>query len=134
MRHGAHKYKLGVKPQHRKALVQNLAIELITHQKIRTTDTKARAIKPFVEKLVTLAKVDTVANRRLAFTKLNNKEAVKGSVFGKNNSLSNTAIWTQSIKSKYSNIVPIDNNPTASFCSLVRLFCSNTSTHTVNIV
>ncbi len=77
MRHGAHKYKLGVKPQHRKALVQNLAIELITREKIRTTDTKARAIKPFVEKLVTLAKVDTVANRRLAFTKLNNKEAVK---------------------------------------------------------
>jgi len=77
MRHSCHKYKLGVKPQHRKALVQNLAIELITHGKIRTTDTKARAIKPFVEKLVTLAKVDTVANRRLAFTKLNNKEAVK---------------------------------------------------------
>ena len=77
MRHGCHKYKLGVKPQHRKALVQNLAIELITHEKIKTTDTKARAIKPFVEKLVTPAKIDTVANRRLAFTKLNNKEAVK---------------------------------------------------------
>jgi large subunit ribosomal protein L17 len=54
MRHGCHKYKLGVKPQHRKALV-----------------------KPTVEKLVTLAKVDTIANRRIAFTKLNNKEAVK---------------------------------------------------------
>lgn len=76
MRHGNHKYKLGVKPQHRKALVQGLAIELITHGKIRTTETKAKAIKPFVEKLVTLAKNDTVANRRLAFTKLNNKEAV----------------------------------------------------------
>jgi large subunit ribosomal protein L17 len=77
MRHGCHKYKLGVKPQHRKALVQNLSIELITHGKIRTTETKAKAIKPMVEKLVTLAKVDTVANRRRAFTKLNNKEAVK---------------------------------------------------------
>lgn len=77
MRHGNHRYKLGVKPQHRKALVQNLSIELITHGKIRTTETKARAIKPFVEKLVTLAKNDTIANRRLAFTKLNNKEAVK---------------------------------------------------------
>jgi large subunit ribosomal protein L17 len=76
MRHGNHKYKLGVKPQHRKALVQGLAIELITHGKIRTTETKAKAIKPFVEKLVTLAKNDTIANRRLAFTKLNNKEAV----------------------------------------------------------
>lgn len=76
MRHGNHKYKLGVKPQHRKALVQNLAIELITHGKIKTTETKARAIKPFVEKLVTIAKNDTLANRRLAFTKLNNREAV----------------------------------------------------------
>ncbi len=76
MRHGNHKYKLGVKPQHRKALVQGLAMELIIHGKIRTTETKAKAIKPFVEKLVTLAKNDTVANRRLAFTKLNNKEAV----------------------------------------------------------
>lgn len=77
MRHGNHKYKLGVNPQHRKALVQNLCIELITHGKIKTTETKARAIKPVVEKLVTLAKNDTIANRRLAFTKLNNKEAVK---------------------------------------------------------
>ena len=76
MRHGCHKYKLGVKPQHRKALVQNLCISLITHGKIRTTDTKARAIKPFIEKLVTIARNDTLANRRLAFTKLNNKDAV----------------------------------------------------------
>ncbi len=51
-------------------------MELIIHGKIRTTETKAKAIKPFVEKLVTLAKVDSIANRRLAFTKLNNKEAV----------------------------------------------------------
>jgi large subunit ribosomal protein L17 len=77
MRHGCHKYKLGVKPQHRKALVQNLSISLINHGKIKTTETKAKAIKPFVEKLVTLAKNDTIANRRIAFTKLNNKEAVK---------------------------------------------------------
>jgi large subunit ribosomal protein L17 len=76
MRHGNHKYKLGVDPKHRKALVQNLSIELITHGKIKTTLTKAKAIKPYVEKLVTLAKNDTIANRRLAFTKLNNKEAV----------------------------------------------------------
>jgi large subunit ribosomal protein L17 len=76
MRHGNHKYKLGVKPQHRKALVQGLAMDLIKHGKIRTTETKAKALRPFVEKLVTIARNDTVANRRLAFTKLNNKEAV----------------------------------------------------------
>jgi len=56
--------------------MRNLSIELITHGKIKTTETKAKAIKPFIEKLVTLAKNDTVANRRLAFTKLNNKDAV----------------------------------------------------------
>lgn len=77
MRHGNHKYKLGVKPQHRKTLVKGLASEVFVHGKIRTTETKAKAIKPFVEKLVTLAKNDTLANRRLAFTKLGNKEAVK---------------------------------------------------------
>ncbi|HLW57680.1 MAG TPA: 50S ribosomal protein L17, partial [Bacteriovoracaceae bacterium] len=52
------------------------SIELITHGKIKTTETKAKALKPYIEKLVTLAKNDTIANRRLAFTKLNNKEAV----------------------------------------------------------
>ena len=55
-----------------------------------------------------------------------NKDAVKGSVFGKNNSLSNTAMWTYNMRSKYSRNVPMDNKPTASFCSLVRLFCSDT--------
>jgi large subunit ribosomal protein L17 len=77
MRHSCHKYKLGVKPQHRKTLVQGLCIDLIAHGKIKTTETKAKAIKPVIEKLITLAKVDTVANRRRAFTKLNNKIAVK---------------------------------------------------------
>jgi len=76
MRHGNHKYKLGLGQKHRKLLVQGLASDMITHGKVRTTEIKAKAIKGFVEKLVTLAKNDTVANRRLAFTKLNNKAAV----------------------------------------------------------
>lgn len=76
MRHGNHRYKMGVKPQHRKALVQGLCCDLIKHGKIRTVETKAKAIRPFIEKLVTIAKNDTLANRRLAFTKLNNREAV----------------------------------------------------------
>jgi large subunit ribosomal protein L17 len=67
---------MGVKPQHRKALVQGLASDLIKHGKIRTVETKAKALRPFIEKLVTIAKNDTLANRRLAFTKLNNREAV----------------------------------------------------------
>jgi large subunit ribosomal protein L17 len=76
MRHGNYKYKLGVSPSHRKALLRNLASELITHGKIKTTETKAKALRSYVEKLVTIAKVDTVANRRLAFTKMSNRDAV----------------------------------------------------------
>lgn len=76
MRHSKHKYKLGVNPSHRKSLIKNLAIEVIDHGKIKTTQTKAKAVRGFVEKLVTLAKEDSVHNRRLAFRKLNNKDAV----------------------------------------------------------
>jgi len=76
MRHSKHKYKLGVDPAHRKSMMRNLAVEIIDHGKIKTTQTKAKAVKSFVEKLVTLAKVDTVQNRRLAYSKLNNKFAV----------------------------------------------------------
>lgn len=76
MRHSKHRYKLGVTPAHRKSLMRNLAIEVIDHEKIKTTHTKAKAIRSYVEKLVTLSKVDSVQNRRLAFAKLNNKEAV----------------------------------------------------------
>jgi large subunit ribosomal protein L17 len=76
MRHSKHKYKLGVNPSHRKSLMRNLAIEIIDHGKIKTTHTKAKALKSYVEKLVTLAKVDSVHTRREAFKKLNNKDAV----------------------------------------------------------
>ncbi len=77
MRHLKQKYKLGVNPAHRASLVRNLAIEVIEHGKIKTTHARCMAIKGFVEKLVTLAKEDTVANRRLAFSKLHNDNAVK---------------------------------------------------------
>lgn len=77
MRHGRKKYRIGSDPSHRKALLRNLACEIIDHGQIKTTNIKCKAIQPYVEKLVTLAKVDTVANRRLAFSKLNNKDAVK---------------------------------------------------------
>ena len=76
MRHSKHKYKLGVTPSHRKSLIRNLAIEVIDHGKIKTTQTKAKAVQIYVERLVTLAKVDSVHNRRQAFKKLNNKDAV----------------------------------------------------------
>lgn len=76
MRHGKHKYKLGVDPSHRKSMIRNLAIEIIDHGKIKTTQTRAKALRGYVEKLVTLAKKDTVHTRRLALSKLDNKAAV----------------------------------------------------------
>lgn len=78
MRHGKYKYRLNMDASHRKLMVRNLIIEVIDHGKIKTTFTRCKAIKGSVEKLVTLAKKDTLANRRLALKKLNNnKEVVK---------------------------------------------------------
>lgn len=78
MRHGRHKNLLGVARSHRKSMMRNLAISLIEHGKINTTHARCKALQPYVEKLVTIAKSDSVANRRLAYSKLNSKIAVKG--------------------------------------------------------
>jgi large subunit ribosomal protein L17 len=77
MRHQKRKYRIGTTSSHRRSLLRNLAIEVIDHDKIKTTQTKCKAVRGYVEKLITLSKSDTVANRRLAFKKLNNKDAVK---------------------------------------------------------
>jgi len=77
MRHQKYKYKLGVSPSHRKSMMKNLSIDLIKHGQIKTTITRCRALKIFIERLITKAKTDNVANRRLMFKKLNNKDAVK---------------------------------------------------------
>ncbi|MBP9673501.1 MAG: 50S ribosomal protein L17 [Bacteriovoracaceae bacterium] len=77
MRHKRHKHTLGVSPSHRQSMIKNLAVELIDHGQIKTTATRCRALRPFIEKLVTIAKVDSIANRRLVYSKINNKTAVK---------------------------------------------------------
>ncbi len=77
MRHQNKKYRLGVKPAHRKSMLRNLASDVIGNGSIRTTQTRCKALRSYVEKLITLAKNDTVANRRTAFKKLNNKKAVQ---------------------------------------------------------
>jgi large subunit ribosomal protein L17 len=76
MRHGNHRYTLGVKPAHRTAIIKNLAIEVFEHGQIKTTHARAMALRTYVEKLITLAKEDSVHNRRTAYSKLNNKDAV----------------------------------------------------------
>lgn len=76
MRHRVAGYKLGRTASHRVALKRNLAASLIEHERIVTTVTKAKAIKPFIEKLVTLSKESTVHRRRRAFATLRNDDAV----------------------------------------------------------
>lgn len=76
MRHRVAGAKLGRTASHRTAMKRNMASSIIDHERITTTLVKAKAIKPFVEKLVTLAKKDSVHNRRQAFATLRNKEAV----------------------------------------------------------
>ena len=60
----------------RKALFQALAISLIEHEGIKTTLPKAKELRSFIEPLITLAKEDSVSNRRIAFSKIRNKSAV----------------------------------------------------------
>lgn len=76
MRHGRHKYRVGSKPSHRRSLMKNLAAEVIDHGKVKTTHVKCKAVQIYLEKLITLAKEDTVANRRLAAARVQNKNAV----------------------------------------------------------
>ncbi|MBF4984247.1 50S ribosomal protein L17 [Nonlabens mediterrranea] len=76
MRHGKKFNHLGRKTAHRKAMLANMACSLIEHKRINTTVAKAKAVKQFVEPLITKSKEDTTHNRRLVFSKLRSKEAV----------------------------------------------------------
>lgn len=76
MRHRLSGRHLGRTSAHRAALYRNLANALIEHEIIKTTLPKAKELRRFVERLITLAKVDSVANRRLAFARLRDKDMV----------------------------------------------------------
>ncbi len=77
MRHNVTGKRLGRTTNQRKALMKNLATALITQERVETTLVKAKELRQFVEPFITLAKVDTVANRRLAMARLGNKAAVQ---------------------------------------------------------
>ena len=77
MRHGKKIIKLGRKSAHRKAMLANMAVSLFEHKRITTTSTKAKALKIFVEPLITKSKNDSIHNRRLCFSKLRNKHGVQ---------------------------------------------------------
>ncbi|MGX7593046.1 50S ribosomal protein L17 [Candidatus Karelsulcia muelleri] len=67
---------LGRKQAHRKALLTNLAISLIKHKRITTTFVKAKALKQFIEPIITIGKKQDMNSRRIVFKKLNEKTAV----------------------------------------------------------
>ena len=76
MRHGNKINNLGRKAAHRKSMLANMACSLIEHKRINTTLAKAKALKVFVEPLITKSKEDTTHNRRIVFSNLRNKYAV----------------------------------------------------------
>ena len=77
MRHNKKFNHLGRTADHRQAMLANLAISLIMHKRITTTLAKAKALKKYVEPLVTRAKNDSTNSRRVVFSYLQNKEAIK---------------------------------------------------------
>lgn len=77
MRHRVAGFKLGRTASHRKAMYKNMSVSIIEHERIITTQVKAKAIRPVVEKLITLAKIDSQHNRRRAFAQLRSSEAVE---------------------------------------------------------
>ena len=76
MRHRKSGRKLNRNSSHRKAMFKNMAASLVEHEVIKTTLPKAKELRRVAEPLITLAKEDSVANRRLAFDRLRNKVAV----------------------------------------------------------
>ena len=77
MRHGISGRKLGRKTGHRHALLRNMAAALIKHEQIKTTLPKAKELRPYVEKLITLAKRGGLSNRRLAMSRLGDEAQLK---------------------------------------------------------
>jgi len=76
MRHRKSGRKLNRNSAHRKAMFKNMACSLFEHEIIKTTLPKAKELRKVAEPLITLSKVDSVANRRLAFNRMRNREMV----------------------------------------------------------
>ena len=77
MRHGDKLNNLGRKTAHRKAMMSNMTCSLIEHKRITTTLAKAKALRVYAEPLITRGKADTMHNRRVVFSYLQDKEAIK---------------------------------------------------------
>ena len=75
MRHGKKVNHLGRKTAHRKSMLANMACSLIEHKRINTTVAKAKALKQFVEPIITKSKVDTTHSRRIVYGKTSSKRS-----------------------------------------------------------
>jgi large subunit ribosomal protein L17 len=80
MRHRKKGRSLSRKPEHRRATLRNMATSLFRHERIRTTEAKAKELRPFAEKLITLAKTDDVHSRRRARRHIADRE-ILGKLF-----------------------------------------------------
>ena len=76
MRHGVAGRKLGVTSSHRLAMFRNMTVSLLKHEVIKTTLPKAKELRRFVEPLITLGKVPSLANHRLAFDRMRDRDMV----------------------------------------------------------
>ena len=103
MRHNLKGRKLNRTSSHRIALLRNLAMALIINKTIKTTVPKAKELRPFIEKLVTIAKKDTLANRRLLIARLGNKPSLANDLIQitKENFSDRPGGYTRIIKSGY---------------------------------
>ena len=81
MRHGKAKRKLGREKGQRKALLKSLAFALTRDGKIKTTEAKAKELRPYIEKLVTRARKNSVPSRRLMLARLNNNDKLVKKMF-----------------------------------------------------
>ncbi len=79
MRHQKTRHKLSRTTAHRKALLANLCVEIIDHERIKTTEAKAKAVKPEIEKLITLARMGELNSRRQAMSTLQHPD--KGVIY-----------------------------------------------------
>lgn len=76
MRHRAHRYRLGRESAHRLAMVRNLLVALFRHERITTTETKAKAVRPLADRIVTLAKQESLHARRQALAMVPDAQVV----------------------------------------------------------
>ncbi len=76
MRHRSHRYRLGRVSEHRTALLRNLLVALFRHERIRTTEAKAKAVRPLADRMVTLAKREHLHARRQVFTMVPDAQVV----------------------------------------------------------